>query len=622
MDDTKKALAKIQEEIQENQLGWEAEENHLTALPPEVTQRLLGYNYESEGTSDREVEIQSEENYNAYKRLRKAQQDDTCPPSMDWRNVNGKSFITKVKNQGDCGSCVSFATVAALEAIARIRAISPEPSGVLPLLSEGSLHFCAGKKCDGWNLTAAFTYCTDTGVVPDSYFPYTGGYKPCNPTPQWDAARTKIKASHKISQINEMIDWLAKKGPLATRFNVYSDFYSYKKGIYKKTPSAQYKGGHAVLCVGYDSKNNAWICKNSWGSRWGEEGYFRIAMGECGIDACMYAIDSVSPEYPVYMDVMVRDNFADFGQESVSGNVCASPDIVPVGLNALTNPTRQLTDTWFQDIGTSIFTNANNVIYMRGISHNPQKTSAKFYLYYSKASLLMYPDQWKNNLIPCSDGNDYCEVTDLSQGDLAVTDLPYIWKPSGIQKDHYCLIGRVVTPDHPNPIPSIQDVREFAKFIAQNPNYCMRNIALVEKDIPDYSVEIAYEQGKIGTEIHFIVENFGCSEDAEFSLSSSNSQTTPPISITKQKVPKNQSLTGVCVSVPAEFQSKLLLNFWNKHPEKAQEGWTLCLKAFYIVSDSELEQLPNTVQLQYGNIGPETAVVLGDYTIMAKSNTP
>lgn len=56
-----------------------------------------------------------------------------------------------------------------------------------------------------------------------------------------------------------------------------------------------------------------------WESRWGENGSFRIAMGECGIDACMYAIDAISPEYPVYMDVMVRDNFADFGQKRVSG---------------------------------------------------------------------------------------------------------------------------------------------------------------------------------------------------------------------------------------------------------------------------------------------------------------
>ena len=47
-------------------------------------------------------------------------------------------------------------------------------------------------------------------------------------------------------------------------------------------------------------------------------------------------------------------------------------------------------------------------------------------------------------------------------------------------------------------------------------------------------------------------------------------------------------------------------------------SWKLCLKAFYIVKASEFEQLPNAVQLQYGGMEPETAVVLGDYTIMAK----
>lgn len=619
MDRKENGLVKIQTEIKENKLTWEAEDNFLSELPLEVTKKLLGYDYESEGTSPQDEEIKSKNNFKEYRLYRTAQTDDTIPSSIDWRNIDGKSYVTKVKNQGDCGSCVSFATIATIESIARRHAMSPDPSSVLPLLSEASLHFCAGNQCNGWNLKKAFEYCKETGVVPESYFPYKGGYEPCNPTTEWETVRTKIKSYHEITSSKEMIDWLAKKGPLATRFNVYSDFYSYKKGIYKKTPSAKYEGGHAILCVGYDLNNSAWICKNSWGNKWGEQGYFRIAMGECGIDACMYAIDSISPEYPLYMDVMIRDSFDDFGQSLVGGNICKSPDIVPVGLNALTEPQKFLTDNWFKDIGANLSPNANNVIYLRGISHSPEKTKAKFYLYYSQASLLMYPDQWKNNLIPCCDGKDYFETENLSQGDLAITEIPYIWKPSCIENDHYCLIGRVVTTEHPNPIPLVEDVKNFTKFIAQNPNYCMRNIVLVNKDIPDYSVAVNYEQGKIGTEIHFIIENYGCSPDAEFSLSCTNSSTTPPIAIKRQRVPADQTLTGISVFVPENFNSKLLLNFWNKNPEKSKDGWELRLKAFFIVKDSDLKELPNAILLKYGSMKPETAVLLGDYTIKAQT---
>lgn len=612
-------LTKIKAEIKENNLTWEAGENLFSDIPLEVASRLLGYNYESEGTTAEEEERKAADNYQRYQALLKKGKEEDNPIAVDWRNIQGKSYVTQVKNQGNCGSCVSFATIAAMESMARFYALSPEPSPVLPLLSEASLHFCIVKNCKGWNLGSAFSACQKTGVVTEQLFPYKGVYVPCNPTPEWDTARTKIKDFHYIRSIDDMISWLAHKGPLATRFNVYSDFYSYKKGIYQKTPSAEFKGGHAVLCVGYDLEHQAWICKNSWGSGWGEKGYFRIAMGECGIDACMYAIDAISPEYPVYMDVMMRDNFHDFGQSDVSGNLCKSPDIIPVGINDLDKPAETLKNNWFQDIGQNVLTDTNNVIYLRGISHSPESTTAKFYLYYSKASLLMYPEQWKDNLIPCSDGKEYYETAELSQGDVAVTEKPYIWKPSKVENDHYCFIGRVVTKEHPNPIPNAEDVRDFARFIAQNPNYCMRNIALVDKDIPDYSVAVDYEQGKIGAQMHFVVENLGCSPDAEFSLSCTDSSLASSICISRQKVPADHQLTGISVYVPEGFQSKLLLNFWNKNSEKAQEGWELSLKSFYIVDDSELEELSCTVSLQYGSIKPEQAVLLGGYTIKAQT---
>lgn len=64
---------------------------------------------------------------------------------------------------------------------------------------------------------------------------------------------------------------------------------SYKSGIY----SAYCKGrmDHAVVVVGYDS--SALKIRNSWGTSWGEKGYFRFARGK---DECNVA-DDVS--YPV-----------------------------------------------------------------------------------------------------------------------------------------------------------------------------------------------------------------------------------------------------------------------------------------------------------------------------------
>ncbi|MDZ7725626.1 MAG: C1 family peptidase [candidate division KSB1 bacterium] len=65
---------------------------------------------------------------------------------------------------------------------------------------------------------------------------------------------------------------------------VYRNFSDYTSGIYEQT-SGQFVDNHGVVIVSYNDTNECWICKNSWGTDWGENGYFRIAYGECGIDS-------------------------------------------------------------------------------------------------------------------------------------------------------------------------------------------------------------------------------------------------------------------------------------------------------------------------------------------------
>ena len=35
-------------------------------------------------------------------------------------------------------------------------------------------------------------------------------------------------------------------------------------------------GGHAVLAVGFDDKTRRFIVRNSWGTDWGQHGYFTM----------------------------------------------------------------------------------------------------------------------------------------------------------------------------------------------------------------------------------------------------------------------------------------------------------------------------------------------------------
>lgn len=85
---------------------------------------------------------------------------------------------------------------------------------------------------------------------------------------------------------------------------VYSDFMSYKGGIYHHTGLTDHVNpfeltNHAVLLVGYGrchmTGQKYWIVKNSWGSSWGEDGYFRIRRGsdECAIESIAVAASPI-----------------------------------------------------------------------------------------------------------------------------------------------------------------------------------------------------------------------------------------------------------------------------------------------------------------------------------------
>jgi C1A family cysteine protease len=214
------------------------------------------------------------------------------PARVDLRNFNGRNYITPIKNQGRCGSCVAFGAVAAVEATLQLAAELPGPTIDL---SEAHLFYCHakadGRRCDtGWWVSPALEHFRVDGVVDEPCFPYTDHDQPCAPC--GDAAKRvkKIASWTALSSFDAMRSWLSdSKGPLVTGFSVYDDFFNYSSGIYKHT-TGTLVGGHCVCVIGYDDNAQCWICKNSWGSGWGEKGFFRIGYGQVGIDATMWGV--------------------------------------------------------------------------------------------------------------------------------------------------------------------------------------------------------------------------------------------------------------------------------------------------------------------------------------------
>lgn len=221
------------------------------------------------------------------------------PDEYDLRNVGGQNFVTPIRDQGMCGSCVAFGCCAAVESTLRVQTHRPD----LDIdLSEAHLFYCValaqGRSCDGpnmgWQPTAALDALRSDGTPDEACFPYSAGNQPCAECADWQPRATKITGHHALNTPAEMKAWISSHGPLVASMTVYEDFQHYRGGIYRYLAGGRV-GGHCVCIVGYSDPDSCWIGKNSWGdARWGETGFFRIGYGECGIDSAMLAVEGVT----------------------------------------------------------------------------------------------------------------------------------------------------------------------------------------------------------------------------------------------------------------------------------------------------------------------------------------
>ncbi len=277
---------------------WEAGETSISALAPDERQARLGYTPGPGDPSLEEAAQMAHLNLVAFEAALASSSAFGAPAQFDLRNVSGKNFVTPVKNQGGCGSCVAFGAVATVETTYRRQR---NDANLAIDLSEAHLFYCharsEGRRCGGsaggWWPAKAFDAFRDKGVVDEACYPYTPGDQDCTGLCSTSASRLwKVKGWKRLTKPADMKDWLATKGALSACFTVYTDFFSYKTGVYKRV-SGKVEGGHCVCVVGYDDAGKYWICKNSWGTGWGDGGYFKIAYGEVGIDAYMDAAETV-----------------------------------------------------------------------------------------------------------------------------------------------------------------------------------------------------------------------------------------------------------------------------------------------------------------------------------------
>jgi len=239
------------------------------------------------------------------------------PTTWDWRNIDGKNYLSSTRNQHIpqyCGSCWAHGTTSALSdriKVARKRVFPDIQLSPQVLINCVTANQTQG--CNGGDPTAAYSYIYSNGITDDTCMNYLAKNEECtainicrNCSPDGGCSAVSnpkiwhITEHGQVAGEENIMAEIAARGPIACTIAVTAELEEYTSGVFvDKTGDVSLD--HSIEVVGWGVEQGTgvkyWVIRNSWGTYWGESGWFKLIRGinNLGVEAhCDWAVPNAA----------------------------------------------------------------------------------------------------------------------------------------------------------------------------------------------------------------------------------------------------------------------------------------------------------------------------------------